>query len=328
MRETVRDLDIIATASDPQALVDHFCALPWVVEVAAKGGTKATVVSNDGLRYDLRVVPPESLRQPAAALHRLEGSQRRAARGRGAPRLLGLRVLDHRCRVGDEHRFATEEEVYAFLGYDWIPPELREDGGELAAARGGTSCRSSSRSATCAATCTPTPTGRTARTRSGRWSRRRSAAATRTTRSATTRTGCATAGSQQQAAAIDALNERVAPVPDPQGHRGEHQGGRLARRHPTRISRRSTGSSPRCTRLRQEPDRARPRRNGEPVRRLHRPRDRPQDRQTAAVDDRRRAGDRGCARRPARSSRSTRSPTGSISPTSTRAPHVRRGSSS
>src|SRR6478735_4266762 len=49
MRETVRDLDIIATATDPQELVDHFCSLDWVVDVAAQGTTKATVVSHDGL---------------------------------------------------------------------------------------------------------------------------------------------------------------------------------------------------------------------------------------------------------------------------------------
>src|SRR4051794_21757787 len=60
MRETVRDLDIIATATDAQALVDYFCALRWVVDVAAQGPTKATVVSHDGVRFDLRVVPPES----------------------------------------------------------------------------------------------------------------------------------------------------------------------------------------------------------------------------------------------------------------------------
>src|SRR5689334_20785969 len=60
MRETVRDLDLIATATDPGALVDYFCSLRWVVDVAAKGPTKATVVSHDGLRFDLRVVPPES----------------------------------------------------------------------------------------------------------------------------------------------------------------------------------------------------------------------------------------------------------------------------
>ena len=59
-RETVRDLDLIATATDAPALIDAFCELPWVVEVAARGDTKATVVGQDGLRFDLRVVPPES----------------------------------------------------------------------------------------------------------------------------------------------------------------------------------------------------------------------------------------------------------------------------
>src|SRR5262249_51922196 len=58
-KETVHDLDIIATARDADALIEHFVTLPWVVEIAAKGGTKATVVSADGLRFDLRVVPPE-----------------------------------------------------------------------------------------------------------------------------------------------------------------------------------------------------------------------------------------------------------------------------
>src|SRR5260221_774939 len=59
-RETVRDLDLIATATDAKALLDAFCNASWVVEVAAKGPTKATVVSQDGLKIDLRVVPPES----------------------------------------------------------------------------------------------------------------------------------------------------------------------------------------------------------------------------------------------------------------------------
>src|SRR5206468_6803424 len=58
-RETVRDVDIIATARKPEDLIAHFVELPWVVEVAAKGSTKATVVSAQGLRFDLRVVPPE-----------------------------------------------------------------------------------------------------------------------------------------------------------------------------------------------------------------------------------------------------------------------------
>lgn len=137
MRETVRDLDIIATATDPQALVDYFCSLKWVVDVAAKGSTKATVVSHDGLRFDLRVVPPESY---GNLLQHFTGSKdHNIALREGAVRK-GLSVSEYsvtEVESGEEHSFATEEEVYRFLGYDWIPPELREDGGELTAARKG-----------------------------------------------------------------------------------------------------------------------------------------------------------------------------------------------
>jgi DNA polymerase (family 10) len=59
-KETFRDLDIIASATNPAELTAHFAGLSWVVDVAAQGDTKATVVSRDGLRFDLRVVPPES----------------------------------------------------------------------------------------------------------------------------------------------------------------------------------------------------------------------------------------------------------------------------
>ncbi|HEX6761395.1 MAG TPA: DNA polymerase/3'-5' exonuclease PolX [Gaiellaceae bacterium] len=137
MRETVRDLDIIATATDAVSLVDHLCTRPWVVEVAAKGTTKATVVSHDGLRYDLRVVPPESY---GNLLQHFTGSKNHNVALREDAVRRGLSVSEYavtEVETGDEHRFATEEEVYRFLGYDWIPPELREDGGELKAARAG-----------------------------------------------------------------------------------------------------------------------------------------------------------------------------------------------
>jgi DNA polymerase (family 10) len=135
MRETVRDLDIIATATDPQALVDYFCSLRWVVDVAARGSTKATVVSHDGLRFDLRVVPPESY---GNLLQHFSGSKHHNVALREDAVRRGFSISEYSVTVvesGEEHRFATEEEVYGFLGYDWIPPELRENGGELAAAR-------------------------------------------------------------------------------------------------------------------------------------------------------------------------------------------------
>jgi len=137
MRETVRDLDIIATASDAQALVDYFCALDWVVDVAAKGSTKATVVSHDGLRFDLRVVPPESY---GNLLQHFTGSKHHNVALREDAVRRGFSVSEYsvtEVESGQEHTFATEDEVYRFLGYDWIPPELRENGGELAAARKG-----------------------------------------------------------------------------------------------------------------------------------------------------------------------------------------------
>ncbi len=137
MRETVRDLDIIATATDPEALVSHFCALPWVVDVAAQGPTKATVVSQEGLRYDLRVVPPASY---GNLLQHFTGSKHHNVALREDAVRRGLSISEYSVTVvetGEEHSFATEEEVYAFLGYGWIPPELRENGGELAAARNG-----------------------------------------------------------------------------------------------------------------------------------------------------------------------------------------------
>src|SRR5581483_9021791 len=138
MRETVRDLDIIATATDPQALVDYFCSLKWVVDVAAKGTTKATVVSHDGLRFDLRVVPPESY---GNLLQHFTGSKHHNVALREDAVRRGFSVSEYSVTVvetGEEHRFAREEDVYRFLEYEWIPPELREDGGELAAARAGT----------------------------------------------------------------------------------------------------------------------------------------------------------------------------------------------
>jgi DNA polymerase (family 10) len=137
MRETVRDLDIIATATDPQALVDYFTSLTWVAEVAAKGSTKATVVAHDGLRFDLRVVPPE---QFGNLLQHFTGSKQHnvALREDAVRRKLSISEYGvTEVETGTVHSFATEEEVYAFLGYAYIPPELRENGGELAAARAG-----------------------------------------------------------------------------------------------------------------------------------------------------------------------------------------------
>ena len=136
-RETVRDLDLIATASDARALLDAFCTASWAVEVAARGSTKATVVAQDGLKIDLRVVPPESY---GNLLQHFTGSKEHNVALREAAVRRGLSVSEYgvtEVESGEVHAFATEDEVYAFLGYEWIPPELRENCGELEAARDG-----------------------------------------------------------------------------------------------------------------------------------------------------------------------------------------------
>ena len=136
-KETVRDLDIIATASDAPALIEYFTTLRWVVDVDAKGPTKATVVSQDGFRFDLRVVPPECY---GNLLQHFTGSKEHNVALREAAVRQKLSVSEYgvqNTETAETFTARTEEELYRFLGYDFIPPELRENGGELEAARNG-----------------------------------------------------------------------------------------------------------------------------------------------------------------------------------------------
>ncbi len=137
LKEQVRDLDIIATASDPKALIDYFTKLNWVEEIVAKGNTKATVVASDGLRFDLRVVPPESY---GNLLHHFTGSKQHnvALREEAVRRKLSISEYGIQdTETGEVFTDKTEKSMYKRLGYPWIPPELRENMGELEAAREG-----------------------------------------------------------------------------------------------------------------------------------------------------------------------------------------------
>jgi len=136
-KETFRDLDIIATATDPAELTSYFTQLAWVVDVVAHGDTKATVVSTDGLRFDLRVVPPESF---GNLLQHFTGSKEHNVAMREDAVRRGLSISEYGVTtVENGEVFASQDEdsVYAFLGYQPIPPELRENAGELEAARRG-----------------------------------------------------------------------------------------------------------------------------------------------------------------------------------------------
>lgn len=135
MRDTVGDLDIVVSASDHRAVVSRFTSYPDVEETLAQGATRASVRLRGGLSVDLRVVPAESF---GAALAYFTGSKahnialRRIAQDRGL-KLNEYGLFRGTKRISGE----TELSVYAALGLPWIPPELREDRGEIEAAREG-----------------------------------------------------------------------------------------------------------------------------------------------------------------------------------------------
>jgi len=136
MRETVGDLDILVTAAAPARLMQRFIAYPEVRQVLSRGETRASVVLQAGIQVDLRVVAEESY---GAALHYFTGSKAHNIALRRLAQERGLKVNEYGVFRGAE-RIAgeTEESVYAAVGLPYIPPELREDRGEIEAARSGT----------------------------------------------------------------------------------------------------------------------------------------------------------------------------------------------
>ena len=115
-----------------------FCEGEWVSEVAARGDTKATVVGHDGLRFDLRVVPDECY---GNLLQHFTGSKDHNIALREEAQRRGLSISEYGVtdvESGEVVTHATEDELYEFLGYRPIPPELREGTAEIAAARTGT----------------------------------------------------------------------------------------------------------------------------------------------------------------------------------------------
>ncbi len=134
-RESVGDLDLLVTAADSGPVMARFTGFPGVQEVRSKGATRATVVLDSGLQVDLRVVPRESL---GAALHYFTGSKAHNIQLRRLAQRAGLKINEYGVFEGESLvAGATEEAVFAAVGLPWIAPELREDRGEVAAARAG-----------------------------------------------------------------------------------------------------------------------------------------------------------------------------------------------
>ncbi len=135
MRDTVGDLDILVASKDPPAVMDAFVKLPRIHRVLGKGPTKSSIEFNDGLRVQVWVYPPKEF---GTALVYATGSKEHNIRLREMALAKDLSLSDHSFKNivdGSEIFCTTEEEVYKILGLPWIPPELREDRGEIQAAK-------------------------------------------------------------------------------------------------------------------------------------------------------------------------------------------------
>ncbi|WP_026410911.1 DNA polymerase/3'-5' exonuclease PolX [Actinomadura oligospora] len=134
-RETIGDVDVLVASDDPHPIMEAFKELPFVTEIIGSGDKKTSVRTSRGLQVDLRVVPPESW---GAALQYFTGSQAHNIRTREMAVRAGLKLSEYGLfdvESGELVVSETEDEVYRRLGLPWIPPPLREDTGEIEAAR-------------------------------------------------------------------------------------------------------------------------------------------------------------------------------------------------
>ncbi len=147
-RETVGDIDLLAIATEPQRVIEHFTTYRDVRKIELAGDTKCTVILTSGLQVDLRILPPQSY---GAALQYFTGSKEHNVRFRKRAVARGIRVSEYGVFLADANAEEPsdplageyiagweEEDVYEALDLPWIPPELREDRGEIDDAEQGT----------------------------------------------------------------------------------------------------------------------------------------------------------------------------------------------
>lgn len=137
-RETIGDVDVVAvTQRGPEAVMARFVTLPMATEVTAHGSRKSAIVSSSGIQVDLRVVEPHQY--GSAALY-FTGSKAHNIRLRQRAIERGWTLSEYGLAEAESGRVlasATEEEIYSALGLQWVPPELREDAGEIELASAG-----------------------------------------------------------------------------------------------------------------------------------------------------------------------------------------------
>ena len=135
-RETIGDLDFVAATTDPAAVMHVFRSQPDIEEVLGAGETKSSVRLSNGLQVDLRAIDPSVW---GAAMQYFTGSQAHNIRVREIAQRQKLSLNEYGLATEDGARlsFDTEEALYARLGMAWIPPEMREDRGEIEVAQSG-----------------------------------------------------------------------------------------------------------------------------------------------------------------------------------------------
>jgi DNA polymerase (family 10) len=137
MKETIKDIDILTTSKNPEAVMDVFVKLPHVTRVLMHGPTKSSVITEEGIQVDLRVVEEDSF---GAALQYFTGSKQHNIKLREMAVKAGLKINEYGVfkEPGDKKVGGKkEEDVYKALKLPYIPPELREDTGEIEAAQKG-----------------------------------------------------------------------------------------------------------------------------------------------------------------------------------------------
>jgi DNA polymerase (family X) len=135
-KETIGDLDLVTASTEQRALADDFAEAPFADEVLAHGPTKVFIV-RDGVEIDLRIVEPEAF---GSLLHHFTGGQAHNIALRERAVKMGINISEYGLAkegTGNYEPVATEEELYGQLGLPYIPPELREDTGEIEAAERG-----------------------------------------------------------------------------------------------------------------------------------------------------------------------------------------------
>jgi DNA polymerase (family 10) len=136
-KDTIRDIDILTTSRDPKAVMNTFVHMPQVKDVLMHGPTKSSVITGEGIQVDLRVVEENSF---GAALAYFTGSKGHNIRLREMAVKAGLKINEYGIfREKDDKKIGgeKEEDVYRILGLSYVPPELREDTGEIEAAAEG-----------------------------------------------------------------------------------------------------------------------------------------------------------------------------------------------